>query len=362
MKPLKASAISQRGGPATIKDVAAKAGVSTATVSRVLTGVNGVRASVRRRVLQAVTQLDYHPNRLARSLRAGLRKVIGVIIPDLQNPFLTGVVHGVEAVLYDAGYTLVLGHSDSLAERERTHLNVLREEGAAGLILIPANAAGASYASLGKWDIPVVAVDRVPSGLAVDLVTTDNRGGVREAVIHLLSHDYRDIGFIGGPSALSVAQDRLAGFHDGLETAKGSLRKSYIMQGDFRQESGRLAMMRLFELAKAPRAVIVGNNLMTLGALQAIHERGIRIPEDIAIIGFDDMAWAASLRPALTAVAQPVEELGRTAAQLLLERLSTPGRPVRQVVLQNRLMLRHSCGCPPPSATPLASAARSELE
>src|SRR5262249_48309503 len=125
MKPPNASVLNQRGGPATIKDVAARAGVSTATVSRVLTSVDGVRSVVRRRVLEAVTQLDYHPNRLARGLRAGLRKVIGVIIPDLQNPFLTGVVHGVEAVLYEAGYTLVLGHSDSLAERERTHLTVL---------------------------------------------------------------------------------------------------------------------------------------------------------------------------------------------------------------------------------------------
>src|SRR5262249_39543481 len=148
--------------------------------------------------------LDYHPNRLARDLRAGLRKVIGVIIPDLQNPFFPEVVHGVEAVLYTAGYTLVLGHSDGLAEREQTHLAILRGEGAAGLILIPDNGSKANYASLRAWDIPLVAVDRVPKDLQVDLVKTDNQEGIRQAVSHLLSHGYREIAFINGPEGLSV--------------------------------------------------------------------------------------------------------------------------------------------------------------
>lgn len=334
-------------GTVTIKQVAAEAGVSTATVSRVLSKAEAVGDEVRRRVLKAVRTLDYHPNRLAQGLRrACLRKVIGVIIPDLQNPFLTGVVHGVESVLYSAGYTLLLGHSDGLAKREQTHLAVMRGEGVSGLILIPANDPGTDYGALKALEMPVVAVDRAPRGLKVDLVTTNNREGVREAVDHLLNHGYRDIAFINGPHELNVARERLAGYVEALKSAGLPPRDAQIIHGDFRQEGGRLAMNRLLAMPKPPRAVVVANNLMTLGALQAIHEREVRAPEDIAIVGFDDMPWAASLNPPLTAVAQPVEELGRTAAQLLLERLKDPQRFVRQVVLQPSLKVRASCGCP----------------
>jgi DNA-binding LacI/PurR family transcriptional regulator len=302
---------------------------------------------VRERVLQAVRKLDYHPNRLARDLRAGLRKVIGVIIPDLQNPFLTGVVDGVESVLYTAGYTLVLGHSGTLPEREQKHLAVLRGEGAAGLILIPGNGPGADYSALRNWETPVVAVDRVPKDLDVDFVGTNSREGMREATLHLLSHGYRDIAFINGPEGLSVTRERLGGFEDALRAVGVSWRESFIIHSDFRQAGGRHAMSQFLDLPTPPRAVLIANNLMTLGALQAIHQRGMRIPEEIAVIGFDDMPWATSLRPPLTAVAQPAEELGRAAAQLLLERLKEPGRLVRQVVLQTRLTIRASCGSHP---------------
>ena len=348
-------ASTRRTQVATIKDVAAEAGVSTATVSRVMSSANGVTRRARERVMRAVGKLDYHPNRLARHLRAGRRKIIGVIIPDLQNPFFPGVVHGVEAVLYTAGYTLMLGHSDGLAEREQRHMAVLRGEGAAGLVLIPDNGPGASYEPLQSWDIPVVAVDRRPRHLQVDLVTTSNREGVREAVAHLISHGYKDIALIGGPPGLSVSQERLAGYQEALRAARLPLPEAFVVAGDFRQESGRLAMTRLLALPKPPRAVLSANNLMTLGALETIHEQGLRIPEDVAVIGFDDMSWAASLRPSLTAVVQPDEELGRAAAQLLLERIKDPTRLTRHIVLPTRLTIRASCG---PHALPGVKGAR----
>ncbi len=334
----------RQNGAVTIKEVAAAAKVSTATVSRVLAGSGRVGKQVRERVLDVVRKLDYHPNRLARDLRAGLRKVIGVIIPDLQNPFFPEVVRGVEAVLYTEGYTLVLGHSDGLAEREQAHLSVLRGEGAAGMILIPDNGPNADYSALRAWDMPVVAVDRVPIGLQVDLVCTNNREGISEAVRHLLAHGYSEIAFINGPEGLSVTRERLAGYQEALRAAGIALREAFIVHSDFRQAGGYSGMRRLLGLAKPPRAVVVANNLMTLGALQAIHENGIAIPQEVAVIGFDDMPWATSLHPPLTAVAQPAEELGRTAAQLLLERLGHPTRVPRQVVLATRLMVRASCG------------------
>ncbi|MGA2866398.1 MAG: LacI family DNA-binding transcriptional regulator [Verrucomicrobiota bacterium] len=335
---------SNRSGAITIKEVAAEAGVSTATVSRVLAGLDGVAEEVRDRVSGAVAKLDYHPNRLARGLRLGHRKVIGMIIPDLQNPFFTGVVHGVEAELYSAGYTLLLGHSDGLAEREKEQLRILRGEGVAGLVFIPGNLPRANYESIRTWKIPVVAVDRSPGELEVDLVCSNNREGTRQAVNHLLSLGYKEIALLNGPEGINVTQERLGGYQDALRSAGVAVRESFVIHSDFRQVGGYAAMARFLDLAKPPRAVVVANNLMTLGALQAIHERGIRIPEELAVVCFDDMPWATSLRPPLTAVAQPAEELGRTAAQLLLERLKDPKRLVRQVVLPTRLMVRASCG------------------
>jgi DNA-binding LacI/PurR family transcriptional regulator len=331
-------------GAVTIKQVAAVAGVSIATVSRVVAGLGGVRKQVRDRVLAAVGQLDYQPNRLARDLRAGLRKVVGVIVPDLQNPFFPAVVHGVEEVLSAAGYTLILAHSGGIQQRETSQMAVLRGEGAAGLILVPDDRSDASYRALGTWELPVVAVDRAPKGLQVDLVSTSNREGVCEAVTHLLSHGYRDIAFINGPEGLSVTRERLGGFLEALKRAGVNCRNACIIHSDFRQEGGRAAMNRLLDLSKPPRAVVSANNLMTLGVLQAIHGRGVDIPSQVALIGFDDMPWATSLRPPLTVVMQPAEDLGRTAAQLLLERLKDPKRLVRQVILPTRLVVRESCG------------------
>src|ERR1017187_2902456 len=336
-------------GSITIREVAAEAGVSTATVSRALAGLDGVAKEARDRVTRAVAKLNYRPNRLARSLRLGHRKVIGVIIPDLQNPFFTGVVHGVEAELHRAGYTLLLGNSDGLAEREEEQLEILRGEGVAGLVFIPGNQPTANYETILTWEIPVVAVDRSPGELEVDLVCSSNREGMRQAVNHLLSLGYKEIALLNGPEGISVTQERLGGYQDALRIAGIAVRESFIIHSDFRQSGGYAAMGRFLDMSKRPRAIAVANNLMTLGALQAIHERGIRIPEELAVVCFDDMPWAISLRPPLTAVAQPAEELGRTAAQLLLERLEDPTRLVRQVVLPTRLIVRASCGAITPA-------------
>lgn len=341
-------------GVATIRDVAALAKVSTATVSRVLSGSKSAGREVRQRVIAAVNTLNYHPNHLARDLRAGLRKVIGVIIPDLQNPFLTGVVRGVEDVLQESGYSLILGNSDESAERERRNLDVLRGEGAAGLILVPSDAPHVNYESLRTWDIPIVAADRMPRGLKVDLVCSNNREGAREATEHLIAHGYCDIAIINGPSGVNVAEDRLAGYRDALQAAGIAPRHSFIIHSNFRQAGGHVAMQRLLDLPKRPRAVFVANNLMTLGALQAIHERSLGIPDEVAVVGFDDMPWATSLRPPLTAVAQPIEEIGRVAAGLLLERLKAPKQLVRQIILSTKLIVRSSCGSHPVPPTPIS--------
>jgi DNA-binding LacI/PurR family transcriptional regulator len=328
----------------TMKEVAIEAGVSIATVSRVLAGLHGVAEEARGRVQRAVAKHDYHPNRLARGLRLGQRKVIGVIIPDLRNPFFTAVAYGVEGALSTAGYTLQLGNTDGQPEREQEQLGVLRGEGVAGLVFIAGNRPAANYDALRSWDIPLVAVDRSPGGLEVDLVCSDNRGGMRQAVTHLLSLGYQEVAIVTGPAGIDVAEERLGGYRDAFRSLGIPLRESFIIHSSFGQDGGYEAMVRLLNMSKRPRAVVLANNLMTLGALQAINERQVRIPEDLALVGFDDMPWAALLRPPLTAVAQPAEDLGKAAAQLLLERLKDPRRIVRQVVLPTRLIVRASCG------------------
>ena len=331
----------------TIRHVARRAGVSTATVSRALSGSGPVRARVAARVKAAARALGYEPNRIARSLRVRRTRMAGVLIPDVQNPFFTAVVRGVEDVLQAEGWTLLLGNSDDHPERERSCLGTLRAEGAAGVVLVPGLPA-AAYRAIVSAGLPLVAIDRAPEGLDVDRVTVANVEGARRAVAHLISLGHRRLGFIGGPAGLSTAAERLEGYEAAL--AETGLRRpaGRIEEGDFRPSGGRAAMARLLARAAPPTAVFVANDLMTLGAYEAIRARGLRVPRDVAVVGFDDAPWAEWLHPPLTTVAQPAYELGATAARLLLERLREPLRPTRSVVLETRLVVRASCGARPP--------------
>lgn len=332
------------GSVPTIKHVAARAGVSTATVSRVLSGLDGVRPELRERVHTAVSDLAYYPNRVARNLRVRTTRLIGLVISDIQNPFFTSVVRGIEDVLQRADYTLLLGNTDENLEREQLYLATLRAEGVAGIILAPTGKSSGHYGSLLPIQLPVVAIDRAPAGLAADTVVVNNSAGSCAAVTHLIALGHQRIGCITGPPNLSTAEERKNGYTQALQARRLPLVDSLIRYADFRQSGGYAAMQALLELDEPPSAVFVANNLMTLGALQALHERSLQIPSDVAVVGFDDMSWATSLQPPLTAVAQPTYLLGTTAADLLLARLREPHRPVQQIVLDTKLMVRASCG------------------
>lgn len=329
---------------ATIKRVADRAGVSIATVSRAFADPQAVSDELRVRVHEAARVLSYRPSRAARTLRVGTSQAVGVIIPDLQNPFFTDVVRGIDQVLQAAGYTLLLSNADEDAARERSIIETFRAEGVAGIIFVPINAGRDTYRQLLAPPVHTVAVDRLPSNLRADLVTVDNVEGTRIGVAHLVAMGHREVALLSGPSRHSTAMERDQGYQQALREAGLPLRSELVYRGDFREGGGYDGMKALIALPRRPTAVFVANNLMTLGALRALHEAGIRIPHEVALVGFDDMPWATSLNPPLTAVSQPSQEIGSSAADLLLDRIAQPDRAVRHLILATKLVVRASCG------------------
>lgn len=330
---------------ATMKQVALRAGVSIATVSRVLNDQPNVTPEARAKVLKAIEALNYRPSRVARRLRVKHTQVIGLIISDIQNPFFTSITRGVEDVASRNGYSLILCNTDEDAERERVYLEVMHDENVAGIILASATETGHDFELLGH-EIPLVAMDRLIRDAQVDTVLVDNVNGAYQAVTHLLSLGQRRIGFIGMPHHITTGRERQEGYEKALAENGMQIDSRLIRHGKFKQEAGYKQALDLLSLPEheRPTALFVANNLMTLGALNAIHEKGLSIPDEVAIVGFDDMPWAVSLSPPLTAVAQPTYELGRTAAEMLLARIADPNRPPTQIRLPLELVVRESSG------------------
>jgi LacI family transcriptional regulator len=335
----------------TIKQVAEKAGVSTATISRVLTGRGYVSPERRQIVLEAVKELNYQPDRAARNLRRGASQIIGIVISDLQNPFFTSLIRGIEQTIEEDNFTLLLSNTDEDPRRENMQLRTLQAERVSGIVIAPCRPESEMLRKLAAQHMPIVLIDRNLARPKLDTVTVRNQEAACEAVQHLVSIGHKRIAWISGPERVSTAAERQQGFLEGIQAAGLSIPEAYIQIGDFRQESGYQAMQRLLELPAPPSAVLVGNNLMTLGALQAIHEDCLSIPQDMAIIGFDDMPWAASLQPPLTVIAQPTFEMGVTAARLLLDRIVNPDLPTRNVILDTRLIVRASSCSKPETET-----------
>jgi DNA-binding LacI/PurR family transcriptional regulator len=330
----------------TIKDVAKHASVSTATVSRVLAGSNQVSENLRIRVLESIDALDYIPNQVGRSLRRQTTNIIGLVITDIQNPFFTSILRGVQDVFQEHKLVVLTANSDENPTQELLHLQILRSQGVRGLIFAPARSDyyGLEYLFNG---MAVVAIDRLPLNINVDSVIVDNVAGAKVATQHLLDLGHRRIGFIAGISKVTTGKDRLRGYLEALQEAGLHRIDELIQDGSFLQKGGYKAMSNLLDLPIPPTAIVSSNNLMSLGALQALHERGVKIPDEIAVVGFDDMPWAPCLQPPLTVIAQPTYEIGRQAAHLLLERFESPDFPARNLVLETNLIIRASTAFEP---------------
>jgi len=332
-----------------IKDVADRAGVSVASVSRVLSDDKWVSASMRERVLQAVRELDYSVDQRARALRRQTSGTLGLIISDVANPFFGQVMRSIEAVAYESNHSLFLCNSDEDPEREAFHVQAMLAQRIDGIIVLPVTNSGRTLAPLVNYGIPVVCLDRRVDDLSLDAVLVDNVRGGMAAVEHLAELGHVRIGIIGGRES-TPGLERMAGYHRAMAQRGLSHDPDLIRHGDFKQESGYAEANRLLSLAEPPSAIFVVNHPMTLGALVAIRERRLRVPRDISVIGFDDPAWASLLGPPLTAISQPTDELGAAAARLLLDRVDKRySGPARRIVWPPVLMPRASTG-PAPAA------------
>ena len=324
--------------------MARRAGVSTASVTRFLRGQRVRSASA---IAEAVRALDYRPSEVARSLKSGVTRSIGVVVPDVSNPFFAAVVKGAESVSRLDMYNISLCNTDESAEREHEVLAALRGR-VDGLILAPVTEQAETVADLRRAEVPIVLLDREFHGnTGFDAVLVDNAGGARQAVEHLVGLGHERIGLISGPIDTTPGRGRYEGFVAALGDAGIELDEAHVQQGDFREEGGYQAALRLLAVQPPLTAIFAANNLMSIGALRALRDMGASVPGDVSFIGFDDHALAELLAPPLTVIDRPTEEQGALAMRLLLNRLGgATGDKPRRIVLDTTLRSRGSCAPP----------------
>ncbi|MER6144515.1 LacI family DNA-binding transcriptional regulator [Streptomyces sparsogenes] len=335
---------------ATMADVARRAGVSVATVSHVLNETRPVLPGTRKAVLEAIDALGYTPNTLARSLVTARTRSIGLAVSATSNPYFTEILRGVEAGALEHGYGLLVAdpHDDPVHERKAVQL--LHERRVDGLIVAASAEPGAMIDYLTRHRVPAVFLDRLV-GDAHDQVGADNAFHVEQLVLHLADLGHTRIGLIAGAPGLSTTDERIAGYRAGLRRRGLPLTPELLAGGDSEADGARAATHRLLAAARPPTALVTGNNAMTIGALRALEEAGLGVPDDMALVCFDDFSWGDAFSPRLTAIAQPSREIGATAVRLLLDRLEDPARPPRTVRLPCAFVHRTSCGCAPSPST-----------
>ncbi|MFF7646658.1 substrate-binding domain-containing protein [Streptomyces canus] len=403
----------------TMADVARSAGVSVATVSHVLNGTRPVLPHTRQAVLDAVDELGYTPNTLARSLVTSRTRSIGLAVSAVSNPYFTEILQGVEAGALEHGYSLLIADPHDDPEHERKVVQLLHERRVDGMIVAPSADPRELVSYLGRHQVPTVFLDRVIDGVSggvvgggvaggggdgggaggdgggaggdaggggagggvtrggavdgggdvpveapalapvdasvdspvdspqpFDQVCAENTEPMAGLVTHLAGLGHRRIGLVAGLPGLSTTAERIAGYRQGLTAARLPYDDHLVVHGDSESAGAERATAALLSLAAPPTALVTANNTMTIGALRALRERGLSVPDDLALCCFDDFAWADLFSPRLTAIAQPSREIGAQAVRVLLERLDSPDRPARTVRLDCTFMHRTSCGCP----------------
>ena len=327
---------------ANIREVAEKANVSVTTVSHVVNQTRFVAPETETRVRQAMVDLNYRPNILARSLRRGETKTIGLILPDSANPFFAESARLLEDFAFQQSYSLILCNSNGDLEKERRYTEVLFNKQVDGIIFMAAGDDTQSLQEMIDRQLPVVVVDRFLDHMDVDAVITDNHQSGYLAARYLIENGHSRISIIRGPSNVNPSAQRVTGFRKAMMEAGLAINAEFEASGDFHPDSGYLAARTMLQLSPPPTAIFACNDLMAIGALKAVREAGLLVPEDVSLIGHDNKEMASSIKPALTTISQPMEELAATAIKLLLERIEQPRLAPRRIVLPNRLVIRQS--------------------
>lgn len=337
----------------TLTQLAQQLELSASTISRALTRPEMVAPATLEKVLSAVEAAGYRPNAIARSLREGVTRTIGLLVSDIQNPFYSSVTKAIERVAAANGYSTIICNADEDPANEEAALKLLADLKVSGIIHGSSGSSQESLSKLRQSGIPIIDIDRATELEDADTVLVDNFRGSREAAEYLIDLGHRRIATIAGPVKLTTGRDRLEGYKAALRGAGVEVPTQYVEHGDFREESGRLAAERLLALPDSPTALFVANNEMMAGALATCRSYDVRIPEDLSLISFDDVRWARYVDPPLTVIAQPTELIGEVAATLLFERLAGRTELVSRV-LETRLIKRGSCAAPtsPKGATP----------
>ena len=325
----------------TIRDVAKLAGVSVATVSRVINKLGGVRPETEKRIEIAMEELHYIPNVLARSVASQKTKLIGMIVPDVENPFFAAVYSGADKIVREYAYTTFLGGSNDTSEREEELLQTMLEHQASGILLTPASIKTGWVDRIGNR-VPICLIDRDIEGADCDRVLIDNRRGTYEATKLFIQKGHTQLSIIAGPMESTPGRERFEGFKKCLNDFGIELNPDYVQIGDFREASGYQLGKRLLELPTPPTAILSSNNLMTIGLLEMVHNSSFQVGRDVGVIGFDDLPIATLMKPNLTVVSRPMREMGECAANMIMQRIQNPTLSKRTVIMSPHLIVRGS--------------------
>jgi LacI family transcriptional regulator len=330
---------------ATLREVARRAGVSPMTVSRVVNRSQQVSPELRARVEQALAESGYIPNTVARNLRTRRTDTIALVMPDMTNSFFTALAHGVETAAREVNISLLIASSDEREDEERRLVQVLLQRQVDGILITPAGAGTQAIHQCQARGVPVVVVERRPGTPGVDVVRADPEAGALQLGRLLAGLGHRRMAVLTGPATVPTAVDRVAGFSRALVEESG-LPAPAVVHGFFTIESGHAMTLAVMDGTPRPTALFAANNVIAIGVLNALAELGLMVPDDVAVVGFDDLPQAMVALPLLTVAAHPAFELGRRSVGILLDRLADPGRPAQEVVLTTEVTLRRSSGGP----------------
>ena len=330
----------------TIVDVAAQAGVSFGTVSRVINNDIHVKKETRERVLKTMQQLGFVANRQARSLAGGKSYSIGVLVPDLGTGYIGEIIRGIDAELSLTGLDLILYTTHRTASKEANYVANLAEGMVDGLLLVLPRSPADFIGDLTQRNFPFVLIDHQGTGRDCPAVGATNWQGAYNATEYLIKLGHKRIGFITGSMDLGCALDRLDGYRSALRTHHIPDAPELIYEGTFFQSDGFAGASALLDIDNPPTAIFASNDVMAMGAMDAVRNRGLRVPEDVSIVGFDDIPQAALVHPSLTTIRQPLEQMGRVATQMLLDMLKNPEREIDRVELPTELIARGSTLAP----------------